>query len=114
MNVVWDRGPVTVQDVVDTLERSLAYTTVMTTLKILETKRGVVRKTKQGRAFVYEASVSRTEISRGMASQLTQTLFGGSAKSLVMCLLEAQSMSAADIAELKKAIAAVEAVEAET
>ena len=108
MNVVWDRGPVTVQDVVAALERTLAYTTVMTTLKILDTKRRVVRKTKQGRAFLYEAAVTREEINRGMASQLTQTLFGGSAKALVMCLLEGQSMSPSDIAELKRAIAAVE------
>ena len=54
MDVVWRRGRVTVQDVVDSLDRSLAYTTVMTTLKILEEKRGVVNRVKQGRAYVYE------------------------------------------------------------
>lgn len=41
MDIVWWFEPVTVQDVVDRIKRDLAYTTVMTTLKILEEKGGV-------------------------------------------------------------------------
>mgnify|MGYP003147029010 FL=1 len=108
MDVVWRKGRATVQDVVDSLERPLAYTTVMTTLKILDEQRDVVRKKKQGRAYVYEPAVSREEISSSMAADLTQRLFGGSVKSFVLSLVESDSMSQSDIEELKQAIESLE------
>ena len=99
MDVVWRKGRATVQDVVDSLERPLAYTTVM---------RDVLRKKKQGRAYVYEPAVSREEISSSMAADLTQRLFGGSVKSFVLSLVESDSMSQSDIEELKQAIESLE------
>ncbi|WP_417375532.1 BlaI/MecI/CopY family transcriptional regulator [Gimesia maris] len=108
MDVVWRKGRATVQDVVDSLERPLAYTTVMTTLKILDEQRDVLRKKKQGRAYVYEPAVSREQISSSMAADLTQRLFGGSVKSFVLSLVESDSMSQSDIEELKQAIESLE------
>ena len=109
MNVVWEQGRVTVQDVVDTLDRSLAYTTVMTMLKILDEKGVVTRRTKVGRAYVYEPLVAREEVCRSMTGELTQSLFRGSAKSLVLSLIETDSLSRSDIQELKQAIESLEA-----
>ncbi len=62
MKAVWaDRAPVTVRDVLDALNRGrkpeLAYTTVMTVMARLAEK-GVLRRTRQGRGYVYEAEVS--------------------------------------------------------
>ena len=108
MDVVWRKGRVTVQDVVDALERSLAYTTVMTTLKILEEKRRVVTRVKQGRAYVYEPIVTRQQVGESMAGELTRSLFSGSVKSLVLNLLETGAMSQEDIDELRKAIESLE------
>ncbi|WP_299459497.1 BlaI/MecI/CopY family transcriptional regulator [uncultured Gimesia sp.] len=108
MDVVWRKGRATVQDVVDSLERPLAYTTVMTTLKILDESRRVVRRRKEGRAYVYEPVVSREKISRSMTDDLTKRLFGGSVKSLVLSLFESDSMSQSDIEELKQAIQSLE------
>lgn len=54
MEVVWNRGQATVQDVVDGLDRPLAYTTVMTTMKILDRKGILKRCGKTGRAYIYE------------------------------------------------------------
>ncbi|QDT92792.1 BlaI/MecI/CopY family transcriptional regulator [Gimesia algae] len=108
MDVVWRKGRATVQDVVDSLKRPLAYTTVMTTLKILDEQRDVLRKKKQGRAYVYEPAVSREQISNSMAADLTQRLFGGSVKSFVLSLVEGDSMSQSDIEELKQAIESLE------
>ncbi len=108
MDVVWEKGHVTVQDVVNGLERPLAYTTVMTTLKILDKRRGVVKCMKEGRAYAYEPKVSREEVSFSMTSDLTQKLFGGSAKSLMLNLIENDSMSSKDIEELKQAIQSLE------
>ncbi|QDV49802.1 BlaI/MecI/CopY family transcriptional regulator [Gimesia fumaroli] len=108
MDIVWKKGRATVQEVVDSLERPLAYTTVMTTLKILDETRNVVNKKKEGRAFVYEPAVSREKVSRSMADDLTQRLFGGSVKSLLLSLVGSDSMSQSDIEELKQAIQSLE------
>ncbi|MAT16402.1 MAG: transcriptional regulator [Planctomyces sp.] len=108
MDVVWTLGKATVQNVVDNLERPLAYTTVMTTLKILNETRGVLRKELRGRAYVYEAAVSREEVSRSMAGELTNRLFGGSVKSLVMSLMDPDTITTEEINELKEAISQLE------
>ena len=109
MDVVWERGRATVQDVCDSLERPLAYTTVMTVLKTLEVKRRVVRKVKEGRAFVYEPCVSREDVSRTIAGQLKQQLARGSIKSLVLNLIEDEPLPSDELAEIKRAIARLEA-----
>ncbi|MEX0587018.1 MAG: BlaI/MecI/CopY family transcriptional regulator [Pirellulales bacterium] len=108
MQVVWDRGQATVQEVVDALDRSLAYTTVLTTLKILHKKRGVLRRKKHGRAHVYIPAVSCETVQRSMLGELRRRLFGNSMKSLVLNLLDQQELSQTDIDEVKSAIAALE------
>lgn len=108
MQVVWDRSEATVQDVVDALDRSLAYTTVLTTLKILHEKRGVLKRTKRGRAHVYIPAVSCEAVQRSMLGDLRERLFGNSTKSLVLNLLENDDLSQRDIDELKSAIAELE------
>lgn len=57
MKVVWGRERVTVRDVYETLleRRKVAYTTVMTMMRILEEK-GYVTKSDAGKAYVYEAT----------------------------------------------------------
>jgi predicted transcriptional regulator len=108
MTVVWQKGRATVQDVVESLERPLAYTTVMTTLNILAEKRGVVRRNKQGRAYVYEPTVSQQAVCRSMVGDLKKHLFGGSIKSLMLSLIEPDAISSADLEELKAAIRSLE------
>lgn len=66
----WDR-PASVRDVVDDLhrERTIAYTTVMTVLDNLHTK-GLVRREKHGRAYLYTAVMSRESYTAGMLSDV--------------------------------------------
>jgi predicted transcriptional regulator len=108
MDVVWRLERTTVQEVVDALERPLAYTTVMTTLRILEQKRGVLKRVKQGRAYAYIPSVPREAMCRSMAGELTRRLFRGSVKSLVLSLIEGERIPDSDLDELKAAIATLE------
>ena len=70
MQVLWDRGPSTVTEVLEALpaKPALAYSTVITTLRILETK-GYARHTKDGRAFHYEALVGRQDARRNALEQ---------------------------------------------
>lgn len=108
MDIVWQHGEVTVQDVCDGLRRPLAYSTVMTTLRILETKRKAVRRTKRGRAYVYEAVITRDEVSTTLLAELREHLFRGSTKSLVLNLLDDDSVTDADIRELRAALSELE------
>jgi BlaI family transcriptional regulator, penicillinase repressor len=110
MHVVWSQRTVTVQDVVDAIPRELAYTTVMTTMKILEDKGFVARGEKRGRAYVYRALVSSETASRTNVSELANRFYDGSVKSLVLSLIKTQQITKEDLAELREAIDHVERV----
>lgn len=105
MDVVWDKGSATVQEVADGLPRELdlAYNTVLTTLRILEDK-GYLRhkKAKGGRAFVYSAAVSREQASRSAVRHLIGRFFGNSAEALVLNLLENETLNEKERERIRK------------
>src|SRR5262249_43049250 len=101
MNVVWSQRSVTVQNVVDRIPRQLAYTTVMTTMKILEEKGFVTQSEKRGRAFVYCAALTREAAKRSSVNELANRFFDGSVKSMVLSLIQAKEIKPEDIAELR-------------
>ena len=105
MNIVWKKGRATVGDVVASLPANppLAYSTVLTTLRILEAK-GYVRHTKEGRAFVYEPVVVQEEASRKALDTLVNRFFGGSCELLVVNLLKEETIGAPELARIKKMI----------
>src|SRR5262245_18212394 len=111
MNVVWERDRVTVQDVVDAIPRPLAYTTVMTTMKILEDKGFIARGQKRGRAFTYSAVVSYESASQSTASEMADRYFDGSVKSMVLSLIKTSCISSEELAELREAINSLEATQ---
>ncbi|MDA8745705.1 BlaI/MecI/CopY family transcriptional regulator [Rubripirellula amarantea] len=103
MDIVWAKGTVTVNDVVESIGRDLAYTTVMTTMKILEDKQFVQRGKKIGRAYTYSARVSQQAVREGMLNSLIDQIFGGSARSLVLSLIQSDTVTASDIEAVKTA-----------
>ena len=108
MDIVWERRRVTVQEVADGLQRSLAYTTVMSTMNTLETKGAVRRCGKSGRAIIYEAIVAKEDVQQAMTDSLAKSLYGGSVKALMMSLIGNEQMSSEDINELRGAIEQLE------
>jgi BlaI family transcriptional regulator, penicillinase repressor len=108
MNVIWSRKAVTVQDVVDTIPRDLAYTTVMTTMKILEEKGFIERREKRGRAYVYRPLVSCESVSRTTVGEMANRFFDGSVKSMVLSLIKTKQITVEDLAELRAAIDSLE------
>jgi predicted transcriptional regulator len=74
MQILWSRGECNVRDVVQRLERPLAYTTVMTTLDRLHKKRLLDRRMPE-RAFVYSPRLSREEWERQRAEGIFASLF---------------------------------------
>ena len=101
MDVIWQRDAITVQEVVDELERPLAYTTVLTMVRILEEKGFIARTEKRGRAFVYRPVVTRKSVRSTMSRNLVDLIFGGSTKSLVLSLVEDRSLSREELTELR-------------
>jgi len=105
MQVLWEKGRATVGDVVASLSADppLAYSTVLTILRILEAK-GYVRHTKEGRAFVYEPVVVQEEASRKALDSLVNRFFGGSCELLVVNLLKEEVIGQAELGRIKKMI----------
>jgi len=108
MDIVWKKQNVTVNDVVASISRDLAYTTVLTTMRILEEKQVVKRGPKHGRAFTYTANVSREQVREGMLRSLIDQLFGGSARSVVLSLIKTDSVTLDEIEAAKKIAASLE------
>lgn len=102
MNVLWERGSGTVQQVLDALTQkpAIAYNSVLTTIRILE-KKGYVGHEKDGRAHVYAPLVKRTEASRSEIRRLVSRFFGNSHEDLVLNVLEDQGISAEEIQRLR-------------
>ncbi len=108
MDVVWRLGECTVHDVCAGLSRPLAYTTIMTTLNLLESRKQVLERTKRGRSFVYRPLCSRNEISRSILTELKEVLFDNSMSSLVLNLLKDEQVSASEVAALREALEQLE------
>src|SRR5947209_13198986 len=89
MKIVWEHEKATVRDVYEVLleRRRVAYTTVMTMMKILETK-GYLKKTEGERAHIYQPSQPKQQVIRGMVREFVNRVFNGSAEPLLMHLLE--------------------------
>jgi len=107
MKVLWARGEATVAEVLDNLDdddASLAYTTIATMLRKMET-RGLVTHRIEGRPFIYKAKVAAEEVSRGLADHLVDRLFEGSLLEAVQHLLTTREVSRAELRELERLIA---------
>lgn len=101
MNVLWDTGAANVQTVQQQLKRELAYTTVQTMLNILHRKGKVKRKLKD-RAYFYKPAVSRSQVASHTINDVIERLFGGSAESLVMSLVETKHLTPEKLARLNE------------
>jgi predicted transcriptional regulator len=106
MDVLWERGSATVADVLDAMPKSipLAYSTVLTTLRILESK-GYLKHSKEGRAFVYRPAVARDHERQRAVSHLLRRFFDGSAEALMLNLIEREKVSPEELERLRRRIA---------
>jgi len=103
MDVLWQQGPSTVQQVLEALpsKSPLAYNSVLTTIRILE-KKGYVRHIKDGRAYIYRALVEREEASRSEIRHLAHRFFQNSHEMLVLNILEDRGVDAEELNRLRQ------------
>lgn len=101
MKVVWELGSVTVRDVYEALleRRKIAYTTVMTMMKILEQKK-YLRKTQSERAYVYRPAQPQRQVIGAMVKEFVNRVFNGSAEPLLVHLVEEHNLSPEDLEEI--------------
>jgi predicted transcriptional regulator len=105
MKIVWKRETATVRDVYEALleKRKIAYTTVMTTMNILEQK-GYLKKAAQDRAYVYRAAKPQKQVLGDMVREFVDRVFNGSAEPLLMHLVEDQRLTMDDLDEIRRTI----------
>lgn len=105
MKVVWERENATVRDVYEALleNRKIAYTTVMTMMKILETK-GYLRRTRQDRAFLYRPTRPKSQVVSGMLREFVDRVFNGAAEPLVVQLVKEKRLKEKDLQKIIRMI----------
>jgi predicted transcriptional regulator len=109
MRILWDRGESLVSELVAALPENtpLAYTSVLTTVRVLERK-GYVRHRQEGRAFIYQPCVAEHEASRSEVRHMLDRFFGNSRERLLLTLLGDEDVSEDELQRLKTAIAQAE------
>jgi predicted transcriptional regulator len=115
MEVLWQKGSATVQQVLDALPEkpALAYNSVLTTIRVLENK-GYVEHTKDGRAHVYVPTMERQEASRSEIRHLVTRFFKDSHELLVLNILEDRGIDTNEIRRLRQLLQQREASEVAT
>jgi BlaI family penicillinase repressor len=103
MKVVWERQTATVRDVYEALleRRRVAYTTVMTMMKILEHK-GYLNRKQVERAYVYRPAQPKSRVIRAMVRDFVNRVFNGSAEPLLVHLIEDRHLTADEIEEVRR------------
>jgi predicted transcriptional regulator len=107
MQVLWEAGPSTVNDVRPRLKAQLAYTTVQTMLNVL-LRKGKVKRAQEGRAFRYKAAVNRKRATGSAVEDLVRRMFGGSPEALLMTMVESRQIGPKELERLSEMVAAAE------
>jgi BlaI family transcriptional regulator, penicillinase repressor len=105
MKVVWRLGEATVRDVYEDLRnrRTIAYTTVMTTMKTMEA-RGNLKKRTEGRTFVYAPAIPEKRMLHRIVGDFIDRVFHGSTEPLLAHLVEERRLSEKDLEEIRRMI----------
>lgn len=105
LEILWEQGPQSVKYVNDLLQlkRNVGYTTTLKIMQIMNDKKLVLRDTSK-RSHIYEANVKKQAIKTSLVDKFILSTFNGSAKSLVMQILESDEISATELEEIKALI----------
>lgn len=108
MQVVWESTePLTVRQVCEQLNHDkerFAYTTIQTMMLILKRKGVVTSHPGPGRAHLYQARLTRNQVTKSMLKDFIDRLFGGHAEPLLQRLVSDESLSSNQLEDLKRLI----------
>jgi BlaI family penicillinase repressor len=103
MKIVWERESATVRDVYEKLleRRKVAYTTVMTMMKILEQKK-YLKRTQADRAYVYRPAQPKRQVVGAMVRDFINRVFNGATEPLLVHLVEEHDLSPEELEEIAR------------
>jgi BlaI family penicillinase repressor len=103
MKIVWERDSATVRDVYEKLleRRKVAYTTVMTMMKILEQKK-YLKRTQAERAYVYRPAQPKRQVVGAMVRDFINRVFNGATEPLLVHLVEEHDLSPEELEEIAR------------
>jgi BlaI family penicillinase repressor len=105
LKVLWERGPSTVAEVQKAFgrRRPMAYTTVLTMLRVMTDKRLVKRNTS-ARAYVYRPTQSRSAVAKSMVSDVLHRVLDGSATELLLHALDDRTFTSEELEEMRQVL----------
>jgi len=103
LNILWSKGPSTVREVHEVLEKSkdAGYTTTLKLMQIMHEKK-LLKRDESSKSHVYTADVSQAKMKSQLVKGMIDTVFNGSATQLVMQALGSYKANAAELDEIKK------------
>lgn len=108
LDIVWELGTASVADVLEIIrkKRKVAYTTVMTVMRKLADK-GYLEFKEEGRSYLYSPCIPAAQVRGRLLSDMVASVFGGSRVAAVRTLVESESLSDEQIAELRALVDAL-------
>lgn len=105
MNIIWELGEGTVNDVLEKLSshRDLAYTSVSTILRILEKKK-ILKSRKDGKCHIYVPKINKSTYENRSLNHLLSNVFSNAPTSMVRALVNSQDLSHDELREIKKIV----------
>ena len=105
MNILWDKGEATVQQLHDEQgDAKTAYTTTLSMMQVL-TRKGIVAFEKVGKANVYRPLLSRDEYINSFVTEAKDTVFGGSMRNLFSFFVKSEHLSKDELRAILKEMA---------
>jgi BlaI family transcriptional regulator, penicillinase repressor len=107
LKVLWRHGEATVREIYDQMNEggaSLAYTTVLSLLQVMEQK-GLVRHRQNGKAYLYSAAIQRDSTFRKLAGGFLEKVFDGAVEEYLVHALQGRRLSAEELDRLEAMIA---------
>ncbi len=101
LSALWQLGPATVRQVHEALDNGNGYTTTLKQMQLM-TEKGLLARSEQFGAHVYEPGIPKERTQAQIAGNLMQRVFGGSAESLVLGALSAQRTSDEEIRNIRR------------
>lgn len=103
MKIVWQMGEASVKDIQERLPGDPHYNSVLTIIRVLERKGHLVHRA-EGKAYFYSAGESREKARARLLRHLVDQVFGGSAPSAVLSLVETGDLTKKDLDEIRAKI----------
>ena len=103
LHILWSRGPSTVREIHDVLskQKDVGYTSALKLLQIMTTK-GLVTRTEDQRAHVYQATQPAETTKQQVVADVLQRVFRGSASQLMQHVLSGRRGSKEEIEEIRR------------